>query len=396
MVLIVLTVASCFGAGAQQIAYAEAFTPVEFCPGQTLCPGKNRRIKNVKILQQAGARPRWSPQGDAIVFDRQNADGYYDVYLTTFRGSSVISLTENKPGIGQKNNGNAIFHPPGNYIVFISEEEDHLGERSKWLADPGLGLFSNLWVTNRSGDRFWKLTNIPAKKRLLDKIPAMGVVNPNFSLDGTVLVWTERYAAGGHHNWGLWRLMTAKFSAINHQPKLDNPQVLFLPKKGNYVTSMGFIDAQRLLLAGNLEGQHEYGMDQYVYNIRTGELINLQNSPSIWEEGACMALNGRYIVYMSNAASKHQIDFNNPDWPTQPTERDYWVMDIGGKNKERLTYFNDPSAPEYLGKRVIVAACGLSPDGRFLAGSLGVDFGNERRARLQLKIVLLEFEEPLK
>ena len=369
-------------------------TAVAFCGGQPACAGRNPRVANVRILQQQGARPRWSPQGDTIVFDRKNADGYYDVYLSDLQSNVVDSLTEGKGGVGQRNNGNAVFHPSGAYIVFISEEDKHFGERMTSLGDPGLGLFSNLWAADPSGSRFWKLTNMPIKQTLADRIPAMATVNPHFSPDGSVLVWTERYADGGNHRWGRWRIKAADFLVTDGTPGLANERIVFTPTTGNYVTAMGFIGPGSLLLAGNLDGQHEYGMDQYLLNIDSGALTNLQNSPQAWEEGATVSP-GHRIVHMSNITSSFKLDFDNPNWPRQLREGEYWLMDADGNNKERLTYFNDSSAPEYLGKRVIAAAMDISPDGKSLVGSLGVDFGNGKTADFDVKIVLLEFNAPL-
>lgn len=67
-------------------------------------------------------------------------------------------------------------------------------------------------------------------------------------------------------------------------------------------------------------------------------------------------------------------------------------MDKTGADKKRLTYFNDPTAPEYLGKRTIVAASDFSPDGKHLVGILGVDFGGEESVDMELKIVLIKLE----
>ena len=60
----------------------QASTDIAFCGGASACAGRNPFIANVRVLQQLGARPRFSPDGQRIVFDRKNADGYYDVYLT--------------------------------------------------------------------------------------------------------------------------------------------------------------------------------------------------------------------------------------------------------------------------------------------------------------------------
>ncbi|MBI4528951.1 MAG: PD40 domain-containing protein [Deltaproteobacteria bacterium] len=106
--------------------------------------GKSKIVKRIEIIQDQGARPRFSPDGQRIVFDRRNRDGFSDIYLSSLEGEIVRDLTKNKRGIGQRNNGNAIFHPSGRYMVFISEVEDHAQKEMKVLGDPGLGLFCNL------------------------------------------------------------------------------------------------------------------------------------------------------------------------------------------------------------------------------------------------------------
>jgi len=364
------------------------------CEGKDGCPARSEKVRRIRVLQD-GARPRFSPGGDRVVYDAKGADGFYDVYLADAFGEKLRGLTDGRKGIGQRNNGNAVFSPDGEYVVFISEEERHLGDQFPWMADPGVGLFSNIWATNLSGTRFWKLTHIPIKIRLVDKTPAIGTVNPHFSPDGRRLYWTERYAAGGHHNWGRWRIKSARFVVGRGGPRLEGETVVFEPSRGNYVTSMGFLDRDHLLVAGNLDGQHEFAMDQYVLDLRTGTARPIQTTP-FWEEGACIGPRGEQFVFMSNETSRYPLNFEDANWAAQPTEREYWLIDRSGRNKERLTYFNDSSAPEYLGTRVIVAACSISGDGAYLAGTLGVDHGNERKAQLELKLVMIEFKSPLR
>jgi Tol biopolymer transport system component len=384
LVALLLLLASC--------ARTQASTDIAFCSGATVCAGKNPLVTNVRVIQQSGARPRFSPDGGRIVFDRKNADGYYDVYLTDLQGESLVALTEGKTGIGQKNNGNADFDPSGKYILFISEEEKHYSDNQKWTGDPGMGLFSNLWATDLNGERFWKLTDIPIKQSLGDGIIAMATVNPLFSLDGKTLFWTERYNEGGNHNWGLWRIKAADFIVNADGPRLENERVFFTPQIGTYVTALGFVSPTKMILSGNLDGQHEYGMDEYVYDMQTGELQNLTDTPSFWEEDATVTPSGQ-IIFMSNFYSSFAYDFPDPAWASQKMERDYILVNADGSAPQRLTYFNDPAAPEYLGRPVIVAASDVSPDGRYLVASLGVDFGETRRDMV-LKIMLIEFSEP--
>jgi Tol biopolymer transport system component len=360
----------------------------------TRLTAKNARIKSITVIQPSGARPRFSPDGRILVFDQKGSEGFYNVFLSGLQGSVTGSVTAGKSGINQRDNGNARFDQTGNHIVFISEEQNHFGTLIKSLGDPGVGLYSNLWATDTKGMQFWKLTNIPVKQRLLDQIPSMATVNPVFSPDGRTLVWTERYAEGGHDKWGMWRIKAASYVASTGGVGLENEHILITPSKGNYISAMGFFDPDHLLVAGNLDGQHEYGMDQYVYNLRTGQYVNLTNTPENWDEDSCIAPNGQ-IIWMSNAESRYKFDFSKP-WASQPVERDYYLMDRDGQHKERLTFFNDPQAPEYMGGRTLVAACDISPDGRYLAGTLGIDPGKgDRRGNVQLKVILIEFVQPM-
>ncbi len=350
---------------------------------------RGREVANIQVIQEKGGRACWSPEGDKIAFDRQESDGYFDLFVMRPGESSVLAITRGKPGANQLHNGNPAWHPAGGYIVFVSEEEHHYGVGNRWPGNPGVGVFCNLWATDEEGNRFWKLTHIPVKQKRDDGVPVMGVLNPRFSHSGSRLMWTERYDEGG--KWGRWRVKAADFLLGEDGPWLENETVLFQPGTGMgcYVTAMGFSpDDCSVLLAGNLDGQDEYGMDLYTYNLETGELTNLQNSPTVWEEGASWSPDGKSIVYMTDLGSN--LDFGDPHWYWQPRSGEYWIMNADGSSKRRLTYFNHPAYPEYMGKPVIAAACSFDREGRRLVGTIGVDWGTEERADFKLQLVLIE------
>ena len=152
---------------------------------------------------------------------------------------------------------------------------------------------------------------------------------------------------------------------------------------------MGQLDSVHWVVSGNLDGQHEYGMDQYVLNITTKKYTNLTNTSEYWEEDSSITPSGR-IIYMSNADSRYEFDFSK-NWVSQPTERDYYSMNADGSDKQRLTYFNQEGAPEYLGYRVLAVAADVSPDGKYLVSTLGYDFGKKKRD-VVLKIALITFK----
>jgi Tol biopolymer transport system component len=351
-------------------------------------PGKNPKVANIKIILQEGARPHFSPDGKTIVFDRKNEDGYYALYTADLSGHVLSDLTKGNPDVPQKNSGNGVFHPSGRYVVFISEVSSHFDDRQKYYGDAGVGLFCNLWAIDIATKHAWQLTDIPIKRSLLDKTPAIATVNPRFTPDGETLLWTERYAEGTKHDWGKWRIKAARFSVEGGRPRLKDQTVVFTPMRGNYVTLMGFPGAKKLLLAGNLDGQHEYGMDEYAYDIATRRLTDLTPSPETWEEDSHVFPQGK-IVYMSNKDSHYRFNFNDPNWAAQPMERDYYLMSLDGSAQERLTYFNEPGAPEHLGKRVLAVASDVNRDGSLMAATLGVDFGTEHKRNIVLKVAIM-------
>lgn len=363
---------------------------------QKTVAARNPRIASMELVQPAGARPKFSPLGDRIVFDLRNVDGLYDLFLADADGEIVAGLSHGRP-IPQKHAGNGIYRPSGDFIVFQAEVEQHYGDEYSALGqvpigEPGVGLFNNLWATNGTG--YWQLTNAPVKMAADDGIPGIATVNPRFTWDSKTLVWTERYAEGGSNNWGLWRLKAADFIVTGGVPSLRNERVIFTPALGTYVTGMRFMTPKVLLVAGNLDGQHEYGMDLYLLHTDTGAVLrNLTQTPAAWEEGSCIAPSGR-VVYMSNQESRFPLDFGR-DWAGQPTERDYWIVNPDGTGRERLTYFNDPAAPEYQGWRSVTIICDISPDGRTMAATIGRDVGDETRAWVLWQLWLIRFHDPL-
>jgi len=378
-------------------AAALAFVVWSGTTGAQTLPYGSPRVAQIVNIMSNGVRAHPAPNGKSLVVDARTASGYYDVFAADLNGNIKANMTIGRTGIGQLNNGNAIYHPSGAYVAFVSEVPQHFlstlpptGQVP--LGDPGIGLFANLWITD--GINFWQQNNIPVKQSATDGIPVYATVNPRFTPDGRSVIWTERYADGGQFNWGLWRLKEADLVPL--QPKgvaLSNERVIFTPQLGYYVTAMDFISPTDLLVSGNLDGQNIYGMDLYDLNLTTGTYTNLTNTPASWEEGSCIAPSGK-IVYMSNQDSAYTYN-PNAFWVGQPMTREYYLMDPDGSNKERLTFFNDPDFADYQGWRALPVICDVSSDGMTIIATVGRDYGTPTQAYVVWGIWLIKLKSPL-
>lgn len=311
---------------------------------QTL-PQKEQPKEAIKLFKDPGGRVDWSKDGSLLVFDKKGSDGYYDAYIADLSGSNERCLTCNNLKL-PKHNGNPAFSPDGKYIVFQAQAQGkgilQNTQTADWLAAPGRGTYNNLWVVDSQGNQFWQLTDL--------KIPAAsGVLHPHFSHDGKKLFWSQRVGPGGPS--GIWALKVADFSAVGSNPKLINIKTYQPGAKPRFYESHGFSqDNTKIIFSGNPDNQTDTGFDIYTLDLINGELKNLTNSPSVWDEHAQFSPDGSKIFWVSNQDEKG-------------LKLNLWEMDSSGNNKRKLLRRSDGS----------VADNSWSPDGKRLVFYLITD-----------------------
>jgi Tol biopolymer transport system component len=310
----------------------------------------------VTTVTENGGRLDWSKRLNLIAFDRRQEGGYFDVYTMNPDGSNQICLTCGKKELPARSKGNPVWHPTGDFIVFQAQNSFRgLGAITDYFANPGAGVNNDLWVMDRGGRRFWQLTDL--KPRI------GGVLHPQFSRNGDKLFWAERVDA--KPPTGTWSLRVADFVVENGNPRKQNEQVLQPgAQKGFYEAHDFSPDGRQVLFSGNLEkGQAAGHGDIYLYNLATRELKNLTQSPEEWDEHAHFSPDGRTIVWMTSKDLPGKVR-------AAALRTDYWLMDVDGQNKRRLTYFNTPGHPEYIESGVAAADSSWSPDGSRIAAYL--------------------------
>jgi Tol biopolymer transport system component len=216
------------------------------------------------------------------------------------------------------------------------------------------GYYSNLWVTTPDGSAWYQLTQFTAPPG--GNPGAYGELNPQWSPDGTMVMFSETYQAPDQANLqGYWHLYLANFTVdgATGVPSFSNVTDISLPGDVFYEPQAFSPDGTQLVVQSYTPGINAYGVDLYTVNLAPGpsfgQYTDITNSPYSWDEHAEFSPDGAKIAYISSLPFPNII----PEYGTLPWAqyRDYlhnemFLMDSNGTNVQQLTYFNTPGSPE--------------------------------------------------
>ncbi|MFH1350145.1 MAG: hypothetical protein ABII26_04330 [Pseudomonadota bacterium] len=347
---------------------------------------KTYRVKDIKTITTYGKSLDWSNTKNLIASAAMQKDGYYDIFVMEPDGSNKQCLTCRRQGVPQKHNGNPVWHPSGEYIVFTAEKKNNLAKYKEW-AIPGTGFNCDLWVMTSDGQHFYQLTDYPLKQ------PFRAVIHPQFSHDGKKLFWAERVKQGKSFGGG-WLLKIADFVVDNKTIRLENIEAYSPGEWSCFYESHAFSkDNKKVLFSGNLKaGQISVGLDIYEFNLETQQLKRLTHSNSDWDEHAHHSPDGTKIAWMSSTGLniKWGDDISGHKWGRY-LKTELWMMDVDGSDKQRLTFLNTPGHQEYMGgARGIVSDSTWSPDGKSIAALVAHEAPG---GKLKTKIVMITLEK---
>ncbi len=343
-------------AGLQSAAPAAAAPVAATRPGEGACA-----VASIRYFGLAGEND-WSPDGNLLVFQRRDDDGIYQLYTARPDGAEekCISCTEVPGGpTRDRHKGFPAWHPSGRYIVAQVEMARHIP--LKRLTEPGRGAWNNLWVVTPDGQQWFQLTDYPS-------LAPTGVLGPRFSHDGKRLFWAEKIGSATREApFGQWQLDIAEFVAEGGVPRLQNVQS-FRPGNGLFYEAHGFTaDDRQVLFSADVGLPTPFALDVFAYDLASGELRNLTDSPDQWDEHAASSPSGRKIAFMSSRPypSFDPARFSVTNLSVLQTEE--FLMDPDGSNWQQLTYFNQPGYPESTDEHSVAAVASWSPDGASLA-----------------------------
>ena len=304
----------------------------------------------------------WSADGEWIAYDKRGSDGYFDVYRIRQDGTCNECLTHDHPGLPNRDIGNAAFHPGGRWLLFQVEKGEHWWSP---VTAPGRGCYNDLYVLDLESKPpydVYQLTDVRWQ------YPVGGSLHSHFSHEGTRLLWGDLQEGAGCY--GDWQMVIADFDP--DIPELYN-YIYYEPGDNIewYETQDWSKDDSGIYFSASpIAGQDDRTMDFCYFDLITEEMTRLTTTSGFeceldeWEEHGKLTPLGDAIVYMSSAGSEINYEScKHTEW----LETDLWIMDLDGKNKTRLTHFNEPGYPEYDEDGVCVSDHSWNPDGTRLA-----------------------------
>ncbi len=323
--------------------------------------------KPAEIIAFGGGRPGVLQGKNLVITDFKGSDSYFDVYTMDINGASKRCITCDNPNFNWQN-GCPDWHTSGNFIVFQAQDPKLTGIKEplrKFLAGPGLGINNNIWIAKSDGSKFWQVTKVADKH---------GTLHVHFSPDGKKLVWGELikpYSSGT----GIWAIKVADFEVKNGEPKATGVKT-YTPGGFSLYETHGFSkDNDLVLFSGIPKGKGYFDMEIYTFCIGTGKLTRLTVNAD-WDEHAHFTPDGKKIIWAASTGTGCPKD-------SKKLQLDFWAMNADGTGKHRITFFNDPKSPSYMGK-VLAADFDYETDGKHVIAKIGLQTGDEMTARIAL------------
>ncbi len=322
-----------------------------------------------------------SLDGKSLAYPRRDPqDWYMDIWAASPSGKDRRCLTceLQEPA---KHRGSVGWHPSGHFLAFSAENDDVRTRKGDRLAEPDIGLNTNLWVMSTDEVKAWRLTDYET-----DYANPRGVIFPHFSPDGRRIGWSgplDRSKTGVGREWGEWAVYLADFDVQSGVPALKNIRTLQPGEQhGYYELDDWSSDGRRLLLTANpTPGQSVSGLDICELDLESGAFRNLTRSVGDWDQFAHYAPSGRHVLWASSRGLNlrfHSVEGVN--W-RRDIKTELWMMNRDGTGARRLTFFNEPGWRDYAWFRSKVADTGgvyagdnaFLPDGSRVAAVLAYE-----------------------
>lgn len=325
-----------------------------------------------------------APDGVKYFENQRDENGIYQIHVGIVGDpDSLVCITcEQHPGAPAPGLHKlmVVWHPDSEWL-FVGGEIPHV--RPPWISvEQDLGLMQSgtnlhMYITRPGTDVWYKLVDFTDQ----------GYTGPAVAPGGQ-LYWA-RIVSGNifEYTFGKWLMERGElvFDASG-VPSIQNI-VDLTPPDTNWVEP-GTVSADGKSLVWTMDTglapNKAAGMDQWIQNLETGELTNINNTPKVWDEHGVFSPDGKQVVFMTSLPYP-AYDAETALFGIFGLYTDFMLMDTDGSNLRRLTYFHEPGHPESTEEDSVAAVAVFSPDGTELYASqllTGARFPNQQTWRI--------------
>lgn len=293
-----------------------------------------------------------------VAYGKADKKNYYKIFLSDTNGRNEKPLTY-AGWSPDRHQWAEEWDPSGKYLFCYVEKTEYVKEkghkRKPVDATPGYGAYCDLWLVSRDGKKAWKLVDEPNSYN-------SGIIHSAISPDGKLFAWSERIKAPkfGDMNMaaGSYVIKVADYS-FDTMPHFTNIRT-FQPGNVDGANELDGISPDNTLISfySTFESKNLFATPIYTLNIKTGEIKKLTTES--FAQAATFTPDGKHLVYMTGAG----CDI----FPMQVQGADWWMMDIDGSNKRRLTYMNKKDDPQSVNKYRLAGSLSFMSNTTFLGG----------------------------
>lgn len=291
----------------------------------------------ISTVQLIGGRSDYNVTTGKFAYDKLEADGAFDIWMSNLDGSSNTCITCGFSGI--KNRGNPEFTPDGQHIYY--QEEDELAGCSHADSNPGLGNCNNLKIMEEDG----------SNPTLLVDVNTGVILHPKSHPTLDFVMWAQS---------DVVNVYAIKIAPINNigtaTPSLGTITTYAPGVNDSFYETNGWLkDNNTFIFSCTCDADDDdiSDIDIATYNPTTTRFIKLTTSNNEWDEHPEPNLNGQ-LIWMSSK--------NN----AEVLKTDFWIMNEDGTNPQRLTFFNDPTSSQFVSAGILSAGSSWVTGNKFI------------------------------
>jgi len=302
---------------------------------------------------------KWNAATQTIAYGRPQPDGHYHAFIADRDGNNERRVAA--PAWREdRHQFPAAWHPAGDLLAMLVEQNEH--ERSSVDAIPGYGAYTDYWIVRRDGSAAWNIYALPDGYD-------HAITHAAFSPDGSKFVWTERVRAPRFWDLNLFAgayvFKVADF-VREPEPHLEHVRSI-VPggvEQGGEVESIAG-DNRTIAFYSTFVSKNLFASRIYTMDIESGAIRELTSES--FAQAPTFTPHGRSIVYMTGAGADV--------FPLQLQGADWWIMNVDGTDKRRLTFMNVRGDPQSVGRFRLAGSLSFVSDTEFFGDVMTQSLG---------------------